>query len=110
MLLLLLAYVGVWSIAGVALFATLSALTPVGLEQLPAVVGIWGIAYLAGFIAPLTPAGVGVREATASALLATMTPLPVAVAAALLFRLILAAAEAAFVLPLALRSGMMRRR
>jgi len=100
----------VWLVAGVALFATLAALTPVGWEQLPAVVGVWGVAYLAGFIAPLTPAGIGVREATASALLATLVPLPVAVAAALLFRLILTAAEAALVLPLALRSGMIRGR
>jgi hypothetical protein len=73
-------------------------------------VGIWGIAYLAGFVIPLTPTGIGVREATASALLATLVPLPAAVAAALLFRVILTAAEVGLVLPLALRSGMMLHR
>jgi uncharacterized membrane protein YbhN (UPF0104 family) len=110
MLLLFLAYVTVWIVAGVALFATVAAITPLSPSSLPAVIGVWGVAFMAGFIAPLTPSGLGVREATAAVLLATLVPVPAAVAAALLFRLVLTAGELVFVLPFAVHSGMMLRR
>jgi uncharacterized membrane protein YbhN (UPF0104 family) len=96
---LLALYVGVWLVAALALFATLRAVSPVSAEKLPAVVGAWGIAFLSGYVAPLLPAGLGVREATASALLSSIVPLPIAVAAAVLFRLLLTIAEAVCLAP-----------
>jgi len=71
----------------------LAAMTVVPPSQLPAVIGAWGIAFLAGFVAPVLPAGLGVREVTAAAVLTTLVPAPMAVAAALLFRLVLTATE-----------------
>lgn len=96
---LLALYVGVWLVAALALFATLRAVSPVSAEQLPAVAGAWGIAFLSGYVAPLLPAGLGVREATASALLSGIVPLPIAVATAVLFRLLLTVAEALCLAP-----------
>jgi hypothetical protein len=96
---LLVAYTVTWLVAGVGLFATLGSLTPVTWDMLPAVCGVWGIAFLTGFAAPVAPAGVGAREAAGTLLLATLVPVPTAAAAMVLFRLILTGAEVVCVAP-----------
>jgi hypothetical protein len=76
-----------WILHGLAGFALVRAVTPLGAEHAPdavlAFVGSWA----AGFLAFLVPAGLGVREAALTLLLTPSIPGPLAVAVALLARL-----------------------
>jgi hypothetical protein len=97
---LLAGYLGVWVIAAGALFATASLVSPLTLADYPAIANAWAIAFLLGLIAPFTPAGLGVREATLTVLLSRLMPLEAAAEAALAFRVLLTGTEALCVLPL----------
>lgn len=75
----------VW--AGVAFFWFARALYPFPGEALPALVGTFAGAWVAGFAVFFVPLGLGVRESVMTALLGTLCPLPVASAIAVGFRL-----------------------
>ncbi len=57
--------------------------------DLVAVVGINACGWLIGFLAIGAPGGIGVREAGAACLLSTMMPLPAAIAASVLWRIVM---------------------
>lgn len=79
--------------AGLALYVLIAALVPVGIEQLPFLVGAAALAWALGYLSLLTPSGLGVREAILTTLLAQVVPLPVAIVGSLLHRLALTLGE-----------------
>jgi uncharacterized membrane protein YbhN (UPF0104 family) len=85
-----------WVIAGSAFFLLLWALWPATpLALLPICIGIYALAWDAGFASFITPSGLGVREVVISAIFALAFPIPVGLAGvvALLSRLVSTVAE-----------------
>lgn len=74
--------------AGLALAVVVAGLTAFRMVDLPFVVGSASLAWLAGYLSFFTPSGLGVRESVLAALLALVYPLPVAIVASLVFRLV----------------------
>ncbi|NJM06340.1 hypothetical protein HC891_09320 [Candidatus Gracilibacteria bacterium] len=88
MLLLLLGYLIAHACSGLALYTVLGGLTVVERSEIIPVLGMSALAWVIGYISFLTPSGLGVREAVLTALLATLYPLPIAIVASLLYRLV----------------------
>jgi glycosyltransferase 2 family protein len=86
-------YVVVWALNAGALFATVQAVNPVPVATLPALGAIYALAYLAGLVAPIAPAGLGVREGLMAVLLSQLMPVPAAAAASILVRVLQVVAE-----------------
>lgn len=63
-------YLLVWTLYGVAFWATGRALFAVPASDLARYVGVFALAWLAGLVAVFAPGGIGVREAVIAALLA----------------------------------------
>lgn len=80
-------YTGAFVLHGLGLFALLAGLAPTQPDDVPVVVGAAALAWALGFLSFFTPSGLGVREAVLAALLLQIHPEPVAIVAALLFRL-----------------------
>jgi len=100
MLRLLLPYFLIWILGGAGFFTLLNSLYPLRLARLPIVAAIYAISYTVGFLIPLAPGGLGVREGIMALLLSHYVPLPVAAGVAILARLWAMVAEvfwAAFV-------------
>lgn len=76
-----------WTLHGVAGFFLVRAVTPLPLETIGVVSLAFVAAWGAGFLAFVTPAGLGVREATLVLLLAPIVPRPLDAMVALLGRL-----------------------
>jgi glycosyltransferase 2 family protein len=91
-LLLLLSVVS-WSFYGVAYFLFLAALTPLPISAVPQLSGINALSFVAGYLALVTPGGLGVREAAMTALLLPLLPRSVAAVLAIASRLWTIAAE-----------------
>lgn len=77
----------IWIWTGLTMYVFASAFTPIGINKVPELIGITALASVLGLISFLTPAGIGVREATFSLLLGLFIPLPVAVLVAVAARL-----------------------
>lgn len=100
---LLFAYAGAKLAAGVALFILLRGLTSAGPGEFAALIGAAALSWVIGYVSLLSPSGLGVREAALTALLAQLYPLPVAIVASLVYRLVLTLGEVvAVVISLAL--------
>lgn len=83
----MLLYVAVFCINGLGLAILGEGLVGKGLEHLVLLIGLFSVAWLAGFVVPGAPGGIGVREAL---LVASLTPLygePAAVALTILSRI-----------------------
>jgi len=80
---LLAACVVQWLGFGVAFFLFVSSLTSVTPAQLPALTGAFALAFLAGYVAFIAPAGLGAKDGALALLLTTALPFPIGVAAAL---------------------------
>jgi uncharacterized membrane protein YbhN (UPF0104 family) len=108
MLLLVLRYFLAWSLVTLAFVLLIQALSPQSTSFRLAlfIAGSLSISWLAGLLAIVVPAGLGVREAMLTTLLATQLPTPVAAAAALAFRLYLIVLD----LTLFAIAGVLRRR
>ncbi|MBC8264656.1 MAG: flippase-like domain-containing protein [Anaerolineales bacterium] len=89
----LVGYLVIWSVVGSAFFVLLNAIHPLPLTWLPTVASIYAISWMAGFLAPFAPSGLGVREGAMILLLGQYLPVPAVTAAAILFRLWLILAE-----------------
>ncbi|HEX2253326.1 MAG TPA: lysylphosphatidylglycerol synthase domain-containing protein, partial [Thermoanaerobaculia bacterium] len=76
-----------WALHGVAGYFLVRSLAPVPPGALPAVALAFVAAWGAGFLAFVTPAGLGVREAALTVLLAPFLPRPLDALAAVLGRL-----------------------
>lgn len=75
-------------IMGLALIVLLKGFGQIVLPNFVYVIGCSAIAWVIGYISFITPSGLGVREGTLAALLALMYPMPVAIVASLLFRIV----------------------
>lgn len=82
-----------WVFGGFELSAIVRALTPYNLALVPTIVSMWVIAGVAGSLITFLPGGFGIVDVTLGGLLATIFPIPLAVAAALGMRLITMAFE-----------------
>lgn len=82
-----------WLGGGVLLFFMSRAFVAVPYHKLPTFVGIWGGAGAVSLVAGYLVQGLGLREITLAVLLAGYMPFSVAVAVALLFRLLLSVGE-----------------
>ena len=88
LLLILSIYAVANAFAGLSLVVILSGLTTPSLQDVPLIIGSAALAWTIGYLSFLTPSGLGVREGVLTALLAQIYPLPVAIVASLLFRVV----------------------
>ncbi len=82
-----------WILGGLILYLTITGLTPIPTTLIPVCIAIWSIAGVTGMLMVLLPSGFGLSEATMSLLLAPYVSPGVAVAAAVLMRILLTAYE-----------------
>ena len=94
---LLAGYLFIWGFVGAAFFVLLNAVYPLPLAWLPTVIAIYAVSWIAGFLAPFAPSGLGVREGAMILLLGQYLPVPAVTAAAILFRIWLVLAEVLWV-------------
>jgi uncharacterized membrane protein YbhN (UPF0104 family) len=85
--LLVVGYAVYWAITGLAFAALVASLAPLPAGDIPLVVAAYAAAYAAGFLALLTPAGLGIREGVLVVALAPVLPAGPALVVALLSRL-----------------------
>ncbi len=90
-------FTGGWLVAGAGAWLLARATTGLGIEALPVVIIAYAFAYVAGMAAFIFPSGIGVREAILTASLAGWLPGGVALAWALLLRVLVTVVELAFV-------------
>jgi glycosyltransferase 2 family protein len=79
-------YAVYWAVTGLAFAALVASLYPLDPADVPVVVAAYAAAYAAGFLALLTPAGLGVREGVLVVALAPVLPAGPALVVALLSR------------------------
>jgi glycosyltransferase 2 family protein len=79
-------YACYWAVTGLAFAALVAALHPLAAGDVPLVVAAYAAAYAAGFLALLTPAGLGVREGVLVVALAPVLPAGPALVVALVSR------------------------
>jgi uncharacterized membrane protein YbhN (UPF0104 family) len=79
-------YAVYWLVTGLAFAALVAALHPLAAADVPLVVAAYAAAYAAGFLALLTPAGLGVREGVLVVALAPVLPAGPALVVALVSR------------------------
>ena len=84
--LLTVGYAAYWVVTGLAFAALVASLYPLALTDIPVVVAAYAAAYAVGFLALLTPAGLGVREGVLVVALASVLPAGPALVVALLSR------------------------
>ena len=108
---LVLGYAAYWAVTGLAFAALVASLYPLAAADVPLVVAAYAAAYAAGFLALLTPAGLGVREGVLAVALAPVLPAGPALVVALLSRvwMMLAELAGAGVAQLAVRRATRRR-
>jgi glycosyltransferase 2 family protein len=85
--LLVVGYAVYWAITGLAFAALVASLAPLAAGDIPLVVAAYAAAYAAGFLALLTPAGLGIREGVLVVALAPVLPAGPALVVALVSRL-----------------------
>ena len=93
--LLVAGYALYWAVTGLAFAALVASLYPLAPGDVPVVVAAFAAAYAAGFLALLTPAGLGVREGVLVVALAPVLPAGPALVVAILSRLWMMLVEAA---------------
>jgi glycosyltransferase 2 family protein len=84
--LLVAGYAVYWAVTGLAFAALVASVHPLAAADVPLVVAAYAAAYAAGFLALLTPAGLGVREGVLVVALAPVLPAGPALAVALASR------------------------
>jgi uncharacterized membrane protein YbhN (UPF0104 family) len=85
--LLTVGYAVYWAVTGVAFAFLVASLYPLAATDVPVVVAAYAAAYAVGFLALLTPAGLGVREGVLVVALAPVLPAGPALVVALVSRL-----------------------
>lgn len=76
-----------WLVYGTAFYLFLQALIPLPAAALPPVVAMNALAFAAGYVVLIAPAGLGAKEASLAGFLSMLVPLPVAAALAVAARL-----------------------
>lgn len=80
-------YLGGWVLLGLGFAALAASVSSVSLDELPLLVGGYAFAWEIGFLALVTPSGLGVKEAALYAVLRLVFPAPVSAAIVVLSRL-----------------------
>jgi glycosyltransferase 2 family protein len=93
--LLVVGYAAYWAVTGLAFAALVASLASLAAADVPLVVAAYAAAYAAGFLALLTPAGLGVREGVLVVALAPVLPAGPALVVALVSRVWMMLAELA---------------
>ena len=93
--LLVAGYAVYWAVTGLAFATLVASVYPLAASDVPLVVAAYAAAYAAGFLALLTPAGLGVREGVLVVALAPVLPAGPALVVALVSRLWMMLVEAA---------------
>jgi hypothetical protein len=83
-----LTYTAVWLISGTGLFAIALVFVDLGLQSLPAIIGIWVLSSEVSYLTLLSPSGLGVKELSLSFLLGIFLPEPLPLLTALGIRII----------------------
>jgi uncharacterized membrane protein YbhN (UPF0104 family) len=91
-------YLLIWLVGGTILFLIIQALFGTTLSLWPICVAAWCVAGVAGTLILLLPSGLGLSEATISLLLAAHIPSSIAVAAAIIMRIIMTGYDILFAL------------
>lgn len=78
---------------GITFFMFISSLQDTSMTLLPAMIGIFSIGWLAGYVSFFAPSGIGIREGVFTLLLSNFMPLPIAVAVSILSRVWIMLAE-----------------
>ena len=94
-----------WAVGGGILWLVINAAFPLEVAAAPAVIAAWGLAGAVGMVAGVLVGGLGIREITIGALLAQIVPVPVAMIAAIGFRLVVTASEMVWALALSWLTG-----
>jgi hypothetical protein len=87
-------YVLSWVVMAVAQFAVVLSIVPIDVSHLPAMAGVVAVSYVIGLVVPIAPAGLGAREGVSTLLLSSFMPLPAAIAASVLYRVVAIIADA----------------
>jgi uncharacterized membrane protein YbhN (UPF0104 family) len=93
--LLVVGYAVYWAVTGLAFAALVASMYPLAAGDVPLVVAAYAAAYAAGFLALLTPAGLGIREGVLVVAVAPVLPAGPALVVALVSRLWMMLVEAA---------------
>jgi len=83
-----------WVLMAIALYAVAASVYPVGADRLLAMGGIVAISYVFGLVVPFAPAGLGAREGVTILLLSSFMPVPAAIVASVLYRVVSITADA----------------
>jgi hypothetical protein len=75
-----------WVVQGFGSFVLIGSFCPLGIRQLPVLLGGYAISWMTGFLVLIAPAGLGVREGVFTLILKTVVPEPLAIIAALVTR------------------------
>jgi uncharacterized membrane protein YbhN (UPF0104 family) len=81
-------YAATTVVTGLSLAAIVIGMGSLEIANIPFIVGSAALAWAVGYVSIVTPSGLGVREGVLAGLLALVVPLPVAIVASLLFRLV----------------------
>ncbi len=84
---------GSWLLTGVGFYLFIGSITPLGGATVTEIIAINALAFVAGYILRIAPAGLGAKEGALAALLSLYMPAPVAALVALATRLWSIAAE-----------------
>jgi uncharacterized membrane protein YbhN (UPF0104 family) len=93
--LLVVGYAVYWAVTGLAFATLVASMYPLDVSDVPLVVAAYAAAYAVGFLALLTPAGLGIREGVLVVALAPVLPAGPALVVALVSRLWMMLVEAA---------------
>lgn len=99
------AFAASFVVAGIGVYAMARALYPIGAQDFPVAAASYSLGYAAGVVAFLLPGALGAREAGVVLALATVVPTPVAIAVAIVLRLVQIGVELLYaaVMPLVAR-------
>jgi uncharacterized membrane protein YbhN (UPF0104 family) len=75
-----------WLVQGFGSYVLIGSFCPLGIRQLPVLLGGYAISWMTGFLVLISPAGLGVREGVFTLILQTIVPEPLAIVAALVTR------------------------
>jgi len=75
-----------WVVQGFGSYVLIGSFCPLGIRQLPVLLGGYAISWMTGFLVLISPAGLGVREGVFTFILKTVVPEPLAIIAALVTR------------------------
>ncbi len=88
MIVLTLQYILLWLLQGLSFYFIIRSLFYINISQIPAIIGVYPLAWVIGFLSFITPGGIGVREGIIVYLLSFIIPQPIAIMAALISRII----------------------